>query len=129
METNELKKIWQTLSNENLIDKRIAKENIEGLIKQKSSKTVERLSKKLSFDYLINIAAAILVLAITVFAAFYLNHRSHTLPVRLSKNPSKIFLKYVLNICVFCRLLLPLGYEIHHRTKQKSACTFSYIFR
>ena len=55
METNELKKIWQTLSNENLIDKKIAKENIERIIKLKSSKTIERLSKKLRFDYLIKV--------------------------------------------------------------------------
>ena len=82
METNELKKIWQTLSNENLIDKSIAKENIERIIKQKSSKTIERLSKKLRFDYLMNFATAILVLIITVFATLYLNYRNHSLPIQ-----------------------------------------------
>jgi len=82
METNELKKLWQTLSNENLIDKSIAKENIERIIKQKSSKTIKKLSKKLRFDYLTNIATAILVLAITVFATLYLNHRDYSLPVQ-----------------------------------------------
>ena len=79
METNELKKIWQTLSNENLIDKSIAKENIERIIKLKSSKTIEKLSKKLRFDYFTNIATAILVLAITVFATLFLNH---SLPIQ-----------------------------------------------
>ena len=54
METNELKKIWQTLSDEKLIDKSIAKENIERIIKVKSSKTIEKLNKKLRFDYLIS---------------------------------------------------------------------------
>ncbi len=54
METNELKKIWQTLSDEKLIDKSIAKENIERIIKLKSSHTIEKLNKKLKFDYLIN---------------------------------------------------------------------------
>jgi hypothetical protein len=82
METNELKKIWQTLSNENLIDNSIAKENIERIIKLKSSKTIEKLSKKLRFDYLINIATAILVLVITVFSTLYLNHRNYNLPVQ-----------------------------------------------
>ena len=81
METNELKKIWQTLSNENLIDKSIAKENIERIIKLKSSKTIEKLSKKLRFDYFTNITTAILVIAITVFAALFLNHRNHSLPI------------------------------------------------
>jgi len=82
MQTNELKKIWQTLSNENLIDKSIAKENIERIIKQENSKLIERLSKKLRFDYLTNIATAILVLVITIFATLYLNHRDQSLPVQ-----------------------------------------------
>jgi len=82
METNEIKKIWQTLSSENLIDESIAKENIERIIKLKSSRTVEKLSKKLRFDYLINIATAILVLAITIFATLYLNNKSHSLPIQ-----------------------------------------------
>jgi len=82
METNEIKKIWQTLSNENLIDESIAKENIERIIKLNSSKTIEKLSKKLRFDYLTNIAAAILVFAITIFATIYLNNKSHSLPIQ-----------------------------------------------
>jgi hypothetical protein len=82
METNELKIIWQTLSNENLIDKSIAKENIERIIKQKSSKTIVRLSKKLKFDYLTNITAAILVLAIAIFATLFLNYKNQSLPVQ-----------------------------------------------
>jgi hypothetical protein len=82
METNELKKIWQTLSNENLIDKNFAKENIEQIIKLKSCKTIEKLSKKLRFDYFTNITTAILVLAITVFATLFLNHRNQSLPIQ-----------------------------------------------
>lgn len=82
METNELIKIWQALSNEDLIDKSIAKENIERIIKLKSSKTIERLSKKLRFDYLINVATAILVLAITIFATLFLNNRNQSLPAQ-----------------------------------------------
>jgi hypothetical protein len=82
METNELKKIWQTLSNEKLIDKSIAKENIERIIKAKSSKAIEKLSKKLRFDFLINVATSVLVLAITIFATLYLNQKNHHLPVQ-----------------------------------------------
>lgn len=82
METNELKNIWQTLSNENLIDKSIARENIERIIQQKNSRTIAKLSKKLRFDYITNIATSILVLAITIFATLYLNHRNHSLPIQ-----------------------------------------------
>ena len=82
METNELKRIWQTLSNEKLIDKSIAKENIERIIKAKSSKTIKKLNKKLQFDFIINVATSILVLAITIFAALYLNQKNQHLPVQ-----------------------------------------------
>jgi len=82
METNELKKIWQTLSNEKLIDKSIAKENIERIIKAKSSKTIEKLNKKLRFDYLINVTTSVLVLAIAIFATLFLNQKNQHLPVQ-----------------------------------------------
>ncbi|MBN2890443.1 MAG: hypothetical protein JXL97_01120 [Bacteroidales bacterium] len=82
METNELKKIWQTLSNEKLIDKSIAKENIERIIEAKSSKTIEKLNKKLRFDFLINIVTSVLVLAITIFATLFLNQKNNHLPIQ-----------------------------------------------
>jgi hypothetical protein len=82
MEANELKKIWQTLSDEKLIDKSIAKENIERIIKLKSSRTIEKLSKKLKSDYLLNIATSLLIVAITIFATLFLNQRNQNLPVQ-----------------------------------------------
>ena len=82
METNELKRIWQTLSNEKLIDKSIAKENIERIIKAKSSRTIKKLNKKLQFDFIINVATSTLVLAITIFATLYLNQKNQHLPVQ-----------------------------------------------
>lgn len=82
MESSELNKIWQTLSNENLIDKRIAKENIQCIIRQDSSKTIAKLSKKIRFDYFSNIIASILVLAITVFATLFLNSKNQSLPLQ-----------------------------------------------
>lgn len=82
METNELKKIWQTLSNEKLIDKSIAKENIERIIQLKSSKTIERLTKKLKSDLLITIGTCLLLVAITTFSTLFLNQRNQSLPVQ-----------------------------------------------
>ena len=82
MESSELNKIWQTLSNENLIDKSIAKDNIDRIIQQDSSKTIAKLSKKIRFDYMTNIATAILVLVITIFATLFLNHRNQSLPIQ-----------------------------------------------
>lgn len=82
MESSELNKIWQTLSNENLIDKSIAKDNIDRIIQQDSSKTIAKLSKKIRFDYMTNIATAILVLVITIIATLFLNHRNQSLPIQ-----------------------------------------------
>jgi hypothetical protein len=81
METDELKEIWQTLSDEKLIDKSIAKENIERIIKLESSQTIEKLNKKLRFDYLINLGTSILVIAIAVFASVFLGQKNQSLPV------------------------------------------------
>lgn len=81
METNELKQIWQTLSNEKLIDKEIAKENIARIISQKSSKTVAVLTKKLKSDYNLNIGTSILIVVITIFATIFLSKRGQQLPV------------------------------------------------
>lgn len=82
MESSELNKIWQTLSNENLIDKSIAKENIQRIIQKESSSTIAKLSKKIRFDYLTNIAASVLVLVITVFATLFLNYKNQSLPIQ-----------------------------------------------
>jgi hypothetical protein len=96
METNELKRIWQTLSNEKLIDKSIAKENIERIIKEKSSKTIKKLNNKLRFDFLINVATSVLVLVITIFATLYLNQKNQHLPVQ-----GYIFLLLVISYYAF----------------------------
>lgn len=47
METNELKRIWQALSEEELVSESLAKENIERLISQKGSNLIISLTKKL----------------------------------------------------------------------------------
>jgi len=82
METNELRIIWQTLAKEKLIDKELAKENIERIITLKSSKLVENLDKKLRKDYITNVGTSILIIAITIFASIFLHQRNHQLPVQ-----------------------------------------------
>lgn len=82
METSELKHIWQTLAKEKLIDMELAKENIERIITLKSSKTVEKLSKKLKTDYFSNLVTSILIIAITIFATIFLHQRNHQLPLQ-----------------------------------------------
>ena len=81
METTELKKIWQTLANEKLIDEGLAKENIERIIANKSSKNVEALSRKLKTDFYWAVIASVSILLITLFATIFLQQRNHPLPV------------------------------------------------
>jgi hypothetical protein len=81
METDELKKLWNTLAENKLIEKDLAKENIRRIITLKSSKTVQNLSKKLKFDFWMNVSTALLVVAIAVFATLFLHHRGQGLPL------------------------------------------------
>jgi len=71
METNELQLLWQTLANEQLIGKELARENIERIIAQKSSKTIARLNRKLKNDYWLNLSTAFVILALTIFATVF----------------------------------------------------------
>jgi hypothetical protein len=81
METDELKKIWNALAENKLIDKDLAKENIRRIIALKSSETVEKLTNKLKFDYWMNVSTALLVVLIAVFAILFLHHREQSLPL------------------------------------------------
>ena len=82
METNEIKKIWQTLSNENLIDERIAKENIERIISQKSSSLMTSLTKKLKSDFILNITTVFLLLSVIVIASLILKDRFYSVAIQ-----------------------------------------------
>lgn len=82
MEINELKNIWQTLSDEKLIGKSIAKENIERIIKLNSSKTIGKLTKKLKSDYVLNIVLSAFIFIVTIFASLFLGHRDQHLPIQ-----------------------------------------------
>jgi hypothetical protein len=82
METDELRIIWKTLAKEKLVDKELAKENIERIITLKSSKTVEKLSKKLRKDYFTNIFTSILIIVITIFSSVILHQRNLQLPIK-----------------------------------------------
>jgi hypothetical protein len=79
METNELQLLWQTLANEKLIGKELARENIERIITQKSCKTIDRLNRKLKNDYWLNISTAFVILALTIFATAFNRMHNQTM--------------------------------------------------
>ncbi len=82
METNELKNIWLTLAKEKLIEKELARENIRRIITLGSSRTIEKLTKRLKTDYRTNVATSLLIIAITIFASVFLYQRNQQLPVQ-----------------------------------------------
>lgn len=51
METIELKRIWNTLAKENLVDKNLAKENIMEIITQKGNGVISKLQRKHQLDF------------------------------------------------------------------------------
>jgi len=79
METNELQLLWQTLANEKLIGKELARENIERIITQKSSRTIARLNRKLKNDYILNLSTALFIIAAIVFATVFNSMHNQTM--------------------------------------------------
>jgi len=71
METTELKKIWNTLAENKLIDKSLAQENILQLITKKGVGLHEKLSQKIWKEIIIDIIASALVAAIIVGVFFF----------------------------------------------------------
>lgn len=65
METNELKNIWNTLADKNLIDKQIAKESINQIITKKGSGLFAKMKKKVFIDYWVYLVGLIAVPVIT----------------------------------------------------------------
>jgi hypothetical protein len=61
METDELKKIWQTLADNKLIDRQIAKENINQIIAKKGNGTINKMLRKSLFDYYLFLTCSIVV--------------------------------------------------------------------
>jgi uncharacterized membrane protein YoaK (UPF0700 family) len=71
METNELIKIWNTLATNNLIDKKIAHENIIQIINTKGKGLISKLKKKVIIDYVLYLSAFILIPLVVAFVSLY----------------------------------------------------------
>lgn len=66
METNELRNIWQTLANENLIDKQLARENILQLVRKKGVGLIQNLSAKIRHEIIMDLITSFLTLSIFI---------------------------------------------------------------
>jgi len=65
METNELKNIWNTLSEKNLIDEQLAKESINRIVTKKGAGLFVKMEKKVRLDYWVYLIGLIAVPIIT----------------------------------------------------------------
>ncbi|MBN2486073.1 MAG: hypothetical protein JXB34_08875 [Bacteroidales bacterium] len=65
METKELKNIWNTLSENKLIDEQLAKESIKKIVTNKGAGLFVKMKKKVIIDYWVYLIALIIVPLIT----------------------------------------------------------------
>lgn len=70
METVELKRIWNTLAEEKLIDKNLAKENILEIITQKGNGIISKLERKHKLDFNVYASIAIFILLVILFLIY-----------------------------------------------------------
>jgi hypothetical protein len=61
MENNELKKIWNTLAENKLIDSELAKENILKIITKKGNGIISKMLRKSKIDYYVHLAGLIFI--------------------------------------------------------------------
>ena len=77
METNELKHIWKTLADKNLVENELARENIQRILANRSSGIISKFDKIFNRDILITWILMGLLVGILVFLYFF----SQTHPV------------------------------------------------
>ena len=73
METNELKKLWKTLAEKQLIDQDLAKENILEIITRKGNGIISKMKRKIKLDYIIHLLAVILIPCLALFVVYWNN--------------------------------------------------------
>jgi len=73
METIELKKIWNTLAEKQLIDQDLAKENILEIITKEGNGIINRMKRKINSDYNMLLFSVIATPLLLLFAVFWNN--------------------------------------------------------
>jgi hypothetical protein len=70
MEDDKLKKIWNTLAEEKLIDKSLAKENILLIITQKGNGVISKMEKKLKLDFNVYLSILVVIPFVILFLVY-----------------------------------------------------------
>ncbi len=95
METNELKKIWNTLAEKNLIDEKIARDSIHRIITEKGTGLFFKMKKKVSFDYWIYLLGLIAVPLITTMVHLHLMRPLATIQAYIGLAFVEVYLVYM----------------------------------
>ena len=95
METDELKKIWNTLAENKLIDKDLAKENILQIISKKGNGIINKMKRKSKIDYFVYLSGLILVPAATLLVQVNLQHPFPSIRSYIGLSFVELFLIYM----------------------------------
>lgn len=74
MEDSDLRKMWQTLAGHNIIDEKMAEEQILAIISQKGKGLISKLQKKHWLDFKVYLILAVLVPVVVLFVLYWKNH-------------------------------------------------------
>ena len=95
METNELKNIWNTLSENNLVDEQLAKESINKIVKNKGAGLFVKMKKKVLVDYWVYLIGLIAVPVITTMVHLNLMRPLPTIQADIGIAFVEIYLIYM----------------------------------
>lgn len=121
METNELKNIWKVLANNNLVDKQIAKENINQIITNKGNGLFSKMKKKISIDYWVYLIGLIAVPLITTMVHLNLMKLLPTIQAYIGITFVEIYLIYM--FVNARRKLNFINYSNNNLSIKKSLCS------
>ncbi len=111
METNELKNIWQTLANEKLIDKDLARENIRRIISKKGNGIINKMIKNTRFDYYLFLCGTILIPLFLLTAHLYVPAPFPNLQSYVGLSVVELFFIYMLSSSIRNRKFLSTTYN------------------
>lgn len=74
MKSSDLKSIWQTLASNNIIEERLAEEQILAIISQKGNGVICKLQNKHRLDFNVYLAMTILIPIVMIFVLYWKNY-------------------------------------------------------
>ncbi|TKG97450.1 hypothetical protein EYV94_03210 [Puteibacter caeruleilacunae] len=95
MENNELKNIWNALSENDLIDEKLAKENINRIVTSKGAGLFVKMKKKVLIDYWVYLIALIAVPIITTMVHLHLMKPLATIQAYVGITFVEVYLIYM----------------------------------